>query len=343
MNARIAVRASIARLMFMAGATAPGRRGRDRLSIVTFHRVLPESHRVVYPYPGLVITPHELDAVLAYLTTHFDCGALASQHQRFVAASATDRPLLALTFDDGQHDNFLYARPMLAEYRVKATFFIPVAALERRELLWHDRLGFGVLALLQGSEDARERLVQAFATAGIKSRDPACLGRIAVSEAKRLDRNARLRLVDAVASAAGAGHEPEFARLMNLGELSQLADDGHEIGSHSMTHCMMPECSDVELAYEVAESRRILQARTGQPIESFCYPNGDADSRSASAAAQAGYCRAVTTSWGPNVAGADPYRLSRFEVDHRRVQDASGKFLPALLALRMSGLNPWLR
>ena len=73
---------------------------------------------------------------------------------------------------------------------------------------------------------------------------------------------------------------------MTFEELAALAADGHEIGSHSMTHCMMPECDDRALAYEVSESRRVLQARLAQPVEAFCYPNGDCDARTANAVAQ---------------------------------------------------------
>jgi hypothetical protein len=35
------------------------------------------------------------------------------------------------------------------------------------------------------------------------------------------------------------------------------------------------------------ESRRVLQARLAQPIESFCYPNGNSDARTADAVAKA--------------------------------------------------------
>ena len=78
MRAKIIVRNSIARLLFLMRITSPEKRGRGRLSIATFHRVLPESDRQAYPFPGLVVTPEELDTFLAYFTEHFDCGTLAA-------------------------------------------------------------------------------------------------------------------------------------------------------------------------------------------------------------------------------------------------------------------------
>jgi peptidoglycan/xylan/chitin deacetylase (PgdA/CDA1 family) len=342
MSTKTILRNSVARLLALTGLTAPSRRAREHLSIVTFHRVLPESQRQAYPFPGLAVTPGELDEFLAYFTAHFDCGTLATQHGRYLSGEITVRPLLAITFDDAQHDNFINARPLLKQHRVTASFFAPVAAVEQQELLWHDRLGFSILALLRQGHSGQEKLMQILAAAGLPESTPDSMVFSAVQASKKLALESRLHLLAALASAAGALTPPEFARLMNFNELAQLSSDGHEIGSHSMTHCLMPECDDNALVYELAESRRILQARLGQPIETFCYPNGNCDARTARAVAAAGYRRAVTTTWGANGHEADRFQLRRCDMDARRVQDAHGQLMPALLAFRMSGFYPGL-
>lgn len=342
MNAKTIFRNNIARLLFLMRLTIPAQRSRGRLSIATFHRVLPEADRQAYPFPGLVVTPEELDAFLIYFTEHFDCGALASQHERYLSGEITARPLLALTFDDAQHDNYSYARPVLARHQVKASFFVPVQAVEKQELLWHDRLGFAVLALLKQSYGGKEKLMQILAEAGLSENGPHRLVSNVVEASKGLALNARLRLVEALAEASDATPAPAFARLMTFDEIAELAADGHEIGSHSMTHCLMPECDDRALAYEVTESRQVLQKRLGLPIETFCYPNGNSDARTAHAVAQAGYLRAVTTTWGSNGQDADQFLLHRCDMTAKHVQDSSGKFAPALLAFRMSGFYPGL-
>jgi len=309
---------------------------------VTFHRVLPDADRQIYPFPGLVVTPEELDTFLIYFTKHFDCGALATQHERYLSGEITARPLLALTFDDAQYDNYSYARAVLARHRVKATFFVPVVAVEQQELLWHDRLGFAILTLLRKTHGGRERLMRILAASGIFAGGSICLVSNVVVASKWLSLDARLRLVDALVEASGPPLIPTFARLMTFEELVELATDGHEIGSHSMTHCMMPECDDHALDYEVTESRHELQTRLGQAIETFCYPNGNSDARTAHVVAQAGYLRAVTTDWGCNGQEADKFRLRRYDMVAKRVQDSRGKFVPALLAFRMSGFYPGL-
>jgi peptidoglycan/xylan/chitin deacetylase (PgdA/CDA1 family) len=343
MSVKIRLRNSAAHLLYATGLTSPGLRGRERLSIVTFHRVLPEAELRAYPYPGLVVTPEELDAFLAYFSDHFDCGALATQHERYLRCEASTRPLLALTFDDGQYDNYRNARPVLARRGLMASFFVPVSAVERRELLWHDRLGFSILALLRQTQGGEERLKRVLALAGLPDCGSRAILESAVRESKRLAAPARLRLVEELAEASGNPAAPDFARLMTFDELAELAAEGHEIGSHSMTHCMMPECDDRALAYELIESRRILQDRVGQSVDSFCYPNGDSDSRTANAVAKAGYRRAVTTSWGLNGPAASRFRLRRCDMVAKHVADSVGNFVPAVVAFRMSGFYPGLR
>jgi peptidoglycan/xylan/chitin deacetylase (PgdA/CDA1 family) len=343
MSTKTILRNSIARLFFLLGLTNPGRRGRGRLSIATFHRVLPEAERQAYPFPGLVVTPEELDAFLTYFKEHFDCGSLETQHERYLRGEITARPLLAITFDDAQHDNYSNARTVLARHQVKASFFVPVEAVVKQELLWHDRLGFSVLALLKQPHGGQKRLMEILATAGVSAAGSGTLVSNIVGATKSLTLEARLHLVEELADASDFRQIPEFARLMAFEEIRELAADGHEIGSHSMTHCMMPECSDEALAYEVTESRQELQTRIGQSIDSFCYPNGNSDVRTAHAVAQAGYLRAVTTDSGSNGQDADRFRLRRYDMVAKHLQDSMGRFVPEILAFRMSGLYPGLR
>jgi peptidoglycan/xylan/chitin deacetylase (PgdA/CDA1 family) len=342
MNIKKKILISISQLFFLTGFTAPARCGRGRLSIVTFHRVLSKADRQNYPFTGLAVTPEELDAFLTYFTAHFDCGTLATQHGRYLSGEKTVRPLLAITFDDAQYDNYSNARPVLARHKVRASFFAPVVAVEQQELLWHDRLGFAIFALLKLGDRGREQVTRLVDAAGLSAKGPNSLVSNIVAASKSLTLEARLHLVETLVEASGATQAPSFARLMTFEELAELAVDGHEIGSHSMTHCMMPECTDSALDYELAESRRVLQAHLGLPIESFCYPNGNSDARAADAVARAGYLRAVTTNWGSNGLDADRFQMHRYDMVSKRVQDESGRFVPAFLAFRMSGYYPGL-
>jgi peptidoglycan/xylan/chitin deacetylase (PgdA/CDA1 family) len=278
---------------------------------------------------------------LTHFNRFFDCGPLALQHDRFIQREVTTKPLMALTFDDGQADNYFYALPILSKHTLKATFFIPVTAVEKGELLWHDRLGFAIKSLLAKGVDSRKCLIETLRRENLLS-DNQSIAKIGdvVQRAKTLSIEDRLRIIVSLTKVAAIGQQPEFARIMTVSEISELSHKGHEVGSHSMTHCLMTECSDSALDYELAESRRRLEDWIQMPVSSFCYPNGNSDARTSSAVERAGYIRAVTTDWGSNDERRGCFRLRRFDMNAEHVMDPCGRLIPSVLALRMSGFNP---
>lgn len=81
------------------------------------------------------------------------------------------------------------------------------------------------------------------------------------------------------------------------------------IGGHTASHPFLTKCSDRELAFELAESRRRLQQITGRPIATFAYPTNDYDRRVALAVRAAGY-KAAFAVWSKNV-GVRNYEIRR--------------------------------
>jgi peptidoglycan/xylan/chitin deacetylase (PgdA/CDA1 family) len=319
--------------------TEPSRRSRGHLSIVTFHRVLPAALRASYPLPGLAVTPEELEWFLGFFVEHFTCGTLADSVERWRQGDDPNRPLLALTFDDGQRDNVDYGLPLLRQFGVRATFFVTVDHIGTGRLLWHDRLGFAVHRAWERDPTTRRQLLEIL---GLESQSSAvAVGRAAVARAKRHSAARRAQMVEASERLAG-GESPAWASMMTWEQVGELARE-HEIGSHTMSHALLPGCSDAELEREVRGSRRVLEEQLGARVTSFCYPNGDHDRRSVDAVRRAGYRSAVTVIWGSNQRRCPPFTLKRCDMhpDHARHRD--GSMSAARLAWRMSGWYPGLR
>jgi len=51
------------------------------------------------------------------------------------------------------------------------------------------------------------------------------------------------------------------------------------IGSHTITHPVLPNCTDSQIDYELGESKRKLEDWTGKSIRTFAYPFGRFDGR----------------------------------------------------------------
>lgn len=339
MNIHALSRDIVSKILYLTKITHPRNRHRDRLLIATFHRVLPEHERKQYPYPALVVTPEELHWLLIYFKKNYTCGHLSEIHSRYSSRERPKKPFLAITFDDGQLDNYRYAKPVLDEFNIKASFFIPVKHIEDSTFIWHDHLGFAVLNATKTEKD-KKALQAILLEHGIVIESGRWTSAI-VKQSMRMmpdDRNVLIDKVNAVAKA----NIPEWARLMEWEHIKRLADDGHEIGSHTMTHPLLPQCNDSELEFELFESKNILEHRVNKTIDSFCYPNGDHDQRTINAVQKAGYQRAITTCWGANKLLDNIHTLKRCDIDASRVRNISQQLSEEIIALRLSGLHPGL-
>jgi peptidoglycan/xylan/chitin deacetylase (PgdA/CDA1 family) len=100
-------------------------------------------------------------------------------------------------------------------------------------------------------------------------------------------------------------------------ELERLRSEGVAVGSHSLTHVSMARVPREVAIHEMAESRRILVARLGEPVTSFAFPFGtrrDYDDRTSAMLSDAGYRCAFTSQHGRILAG-DRFRLPRIKVE----------------------------
>lgn len=111
---------------------------------------------------------------------------------------------------------------------------------------------------------------------------------------------------------AAAG-EP-WAPLMTREQAREMSRAGIEIGSHALTHPRLPDLPDERLAWELGESKRVLESWLGTPVASLAYPYGAVDERVKRAAQQAGYELAVATNSGPIRFGADPLEIRRVQI-----------------------------
>ena len=339
MNFHALSRDIVANILSLSKITQAINRHKDKLLIVTFHRVLPEDERDQYPYPGLVVTPEELRWFLNYFQNHYTCGHLSEMHSRYSKGDRPEKPLLAVTFDDGQLDNYRYAKPVLDEFNIKASFFIPVKHVEEAIPIWHDYLGF---AILNGTKTTKDKkLLQGLLVEyDIDVEGDRWIGAIA-KEAKRMTQDERYTFVNKI-NAINDYNIPEWAKLMEWKQIRELAEEGHEIGSHTMTHTLLPQCRASDLEFELTESKNILEQRVNQAINSFCYPNGDHNQHTIDEVQQAGYLRAVTTCWGAVLSSDNVYSLKRCDMDAYRVRSSTKQLSEKILALRLSGLHPGL-
>jgi peptidoglycan/xylan/chitin deacetylase (PgdA/CDA1 family) len=127
--------------------------------------------------------------------------------------------------------------------------------------------------------------------------------------------------------------------MMSWEDIRLLADQGWEIGGHSVSHAHLPALAEAARREEIAESRRILQDRTGCSVTSFAYPFGEFDQVSADAVAEAGFSSAWTMDPIGNLPGCDLFSLGRFNCD--RIQSDSPDAAELAIRTYLSGRYGW--
>lgn len=115
--------------------------------------------------------------------------------------------------------------------------------------------------------------------------------------------------------AADAAAQPEELATMTWDEVRAIADDGVEIGSHTVSHPHLPRLSDAELDRELRQSRARVEERLGRRCRFFAYPYGEHDERVQDAVRRAGYEAAFALAAGAD--RANVHALPRTDIYRR--------------------------
>jgi hypothetical protein len=101
---------------------------------------------------------------------------------------------------------------------------------------------------------------------------------------------------------------------MTWDQLKALDREGLvSVECHTVTHPEdLRECGDEQLHTELVESKRVLEEKLGRKMRFLAYPVGNADSRVAKVARDAGYEMCLTMGPGRGGSPADPYFVPRF-------------------------------
>jgi len=103
---------------------------------------------------------------------------------------------------------------------------------------------------------------------------------------------------------------------LSVAQLRDLAGLGFEIGSHSMTHRLLPDLDAGALRHEIVDSKDRLQQLLGGPVHHFACPGGRVSRAAVQLAREAGYRSLATSQAGLNGVDDDPFRLRRIAI-HR--------------------------
>ncbi len=229
------------------------------------------------------------------------------------------RTLLALTFDDGYHDNYTDGFAAARETHTPMTIFLIPGYIESGKRYWWERAAQLVRhtkvseATIDGCNyhldklDERQALTQA-----IEARL-----RLAPSVAEREEFLCTVRKALAEPSLTYADEKPSLP--LTWPEIHEMKESGWiSFGGHTMHHPILGYLTDpLEAATEVCESREMLEEILKHPVRTFAYPYGRSKhigENGRNGVRAASYDWAVTTIHGFNTPQTEPHFLHRILV-----------------------------
>src|ERR1044072_1519428 len=286
---------------------------RERLLILAYHGISLSDEHVWNP--SQYMSPEVFRGRLALLKKS-GCTVLglAEAVRRLYANDLPERAV-AITFDDGSHDFYSRAFPLLQEFGYPATLYLttfyselkrPVFDLLCPYLLWKGRTqkidlealtGSGPqfdLAMEQARADVAARIFQFAKEQKLSAQDKDELARSLAVQLK-LDYDQL--------------HDQRVLQLLSPDEVKMLARDGADIQLHTHRH-RTPMDRQLFLR-EIEDNRKSIHEMTGKIASHFCYPSGVWDRAFLPWLKEAGVDSATTCEFGLASQNSNPLLLPR--------------------------------
>jgi peptidoglycan/xylan/chitin deacetylase (PgdA/CDA1 family) len=225
------------------------------------------------------------------------------------------RPNFAITFDDGYRNNYLFAKPVLEEARVPATFFITGLNEMNQNILWADFLN--IACTLTQSNIIIEGETFKSVNGVYQSLDT---GKNLYEIIKHEKANSQYKsnMISAFDKLYDFRSDKSFDhywKLMTDDEIRHCgASEFIEVGSHAYMHNNLSSISFELAKNELIASRNYLESIMHQPLLSLAYPDGSYSREVITAAEQLGFTYQVA---------AEGFHYKEDETDNR-IRDRVG-------------------
>ena len=279
--------------------------------ILMYHSV-PGQESARWIDPKYTMLPEMFRAQMRFLARRRCVVSMRELVEACNAGRNLPRGSVVITFDDGYRDHGLTAAPILDDYGLPATFFLPTAYVDSGEPQWIDRLYTALKFRSQGELDLVDWGLSRWdlnCQAGLdRAHSEITDNLLVVGWQKRLDLlgelERQLRPVEASSRTT-----------LNWDEVRQLAANPRfEIGGHTRNHIDLSTCSNGESSAEVRGCMEDIRRQIGRDVIHFSYPYGRCASPARDLLADAGVESAVIATPGrPVRKGEDLLGLPRFD------------------------------
>jgi len=313
MSLKIKIREYLSKLFYCTGVSSRriGFHGRRGYLVIMYHRVLPDDYRN-FVQSGMFVNKRAFKMHMQFLKENFKVLPLSEIISEQAKIHQYNKPLCAITFDDGWIDFYKHAYPILNELKIPATVFLPTNYIGTKLIFWEDKLCSILYAFRKENvsiifkENGEYQLID-----GAPYPIDTYIEK-AVASAKKYTRQKIEKIICEI------DPKSEYFReeicFMSWDQIREMLNSELiSYGSHSEKHLILTLCNNQEIENEAISSMEALyrEGVADRKFIPFCYPNGSYDERVARIIKAAGYSAAVTTRNGWYGYGNNKFEICR--------------------------------
>lgn len=302
---------------------------RGRAFVLMYHRVIRKvSEEAFFIQPGMYLSADTFRDQAMFLKERFHVLPLDELVQRIKTGRSVGG-CCAITFDDGWHDNFTCAFPVLQEFQLPTTIFLATGFIGTKRFFWPEEITYYLRQPVVRASAKQGKVLDRFLSNIPESSKEETFLDNAVQTLKTFSPEEREEVLEHLRSASIT--PPPGRLLMNWEEAKQMQATGLvSFGAHTSNHVILDQVSQPQAEEEIVRSQQELESRLGVRPEFFAYPNGNFTSDLKTILKRNGFRGAVTTRKGWVDKGVPLFEIPRIGM-HEDVSRTIPLFLARIL------------
>jgi peptidoglycan/xylan/chitin deacetylase (PgdA/CDA1 family) len=284
-----------------------------KFAILCYHRI---GSGGVPLYSGL--PPAVFEAQIRFLRKRYRIVSIDELYASLRNPSSVEQTV-TITFDDGYRDLYTHAFPILQRYKVPATIYLTVGAIESGYAAWYDRI-FVALKSFPGNQlDLTLEQPRVLQLNSLPARIEA--GVEIIGFLRTVSNERRLQWCASFEKRVPVSADELGNCMLTWEQVKAMHRNGISFGSHTMTHPVLSRVPPPEIEKELIQSKEIIEGKINSPVLDFAYPFGkssDCGNSAEELLGRCGYRTAVTTIEGVNAPEVNLYALRRSQIGEER-------------------------
>lgn len=314
--------------------------------IIGYHGVVEDFAASAAGYmPSMLISREMLERQLDWLGRRYRFVSLDELGAQLESGMPFEKPVVAITFDDGYRNVYDHAFPLLQRKGIPSAVFVVTDLIGTSRLQVYDKLYLLIARAFSTWRSAPQELVSRLQSLGIElpameqlrsqGGDPYAAMRSLLTALPQTELHRIMRAIETDIEIREGELREHHA--LNWDMVAEMHRAGMIIGSHTETHALLTNEPWQGMLDQTGSSKQVLENRLGITVQHFAYPNGSFDAAVVHAVAQAGYRFAYTTC---------PHRDSRYPLLtiprvfpwERSCINALERFSPSIMSGLLNGV-----